>query len=171
MRPALARERRNLEDAFMRGEWPGYAWWIPGCPVRVSFGGVGGNRLLVLTPEPASLEFRTAVTSNRRDVRLASFVAADELKSQTESLAQRAAQPSTGGNMSVYSSKNSSLRELPPTWSPRMMRARGVGPPVSGSAVEEKWGQILQLRAIAASTSGICALWACACCPPVRLGG
>ena len=89
MRSSLARERKNFEGAFMRGDTSGYALWAPGCPVRVSLGGVGGNRLSLLPPEPASWELRSEVTSNRRNVRLASM-AADELKSPTESLAQRA---------------------------------------------------------------------------------
>ena len=123
---------RNLESAYARGESAERARWIPGCPVRASLGGVGGNRLLVLTPEPAPWELRPAATSNHRNVRLASMAAVDRLKSPTESLAHRAKQPSAGGNMLVYSPRNSSARELPLMWSPRTTRARGVGPPVNG---------------------------------------
>ena len=133
----LAREWKGLENAFVRGELFGYARRIPGCPARVSSGGVAGNRLLLLTPEPVSWELRNAATSNPRNVRLASMAAVDMLKSQMESLAQRAKQPSPGGHMEGYSSKSTSQRELPPMWSPRTMRVRGVGPSVNGSVVED----------------------------------
>ena len=96
-RSTLVRERKNLEGAFARGELSGFAWWISGRPVRVSLGGVGGNRLLVLTPEPASWELWTAAASNHRNVRLASLAAVDELKSQMESLAQ------PGDNLAFFS--------------------------------------------------------------------
>ena len=134
----LAGEWKNFEGAFVRGETSGYARRIPGRPVRVSLGGVGGNRLLVLTPEPASWELRAKVTSNHRNVRLASFVAVDELKSPKGSLAQRATQPPASGNMAVCSSKNSAQFELPLMWSPRMIRTRGLGPFVNGNIVEEE---------------------------------
>ena len=131
----LAGEWKNFEGAFVRGETSGYARRIPGRPVRVSLGGVGGNRLLVLTPEPASRDLWAAATSNHRNVRLASFVAVDEMKSPTESSAQGARHPSAGGNMAVYSSKNSAQFELPLMWTPRMIRTRGAGPFVNGNVV------------------------------------
>ena len=86
----LVRERKNFEGAVMRGGTSGYALWAPGCPVRVSLDGVGGNRLSLLPPEPASWELRSEVTSNHRNVQLAWMAAADELKSATESSTQRA---------------------------------------------------------------------------------
>ena len=52
----LVREWKCFERMLMRGDSDGYARRFPGCPVRVSLGGVGGNRLLLLTPEPASRE-------------------------------------------------------------------------------------------------------------------
>ena len=79
-----------------------------------------------------------ADTSSHRNARLASLVAVDKLLSQLESLAQRAKQPSSGGNMVAYPSKSSAQSELPPTWSPRTMRSRGAGPFVNGSVVEEE---------------------------------
>ena len=88
LRSPPVREWKNCESASMRGEPSGYARWIPGCPIRVSLGGVGGNRLLVLTPEPASRELWAGVTSHHRNVRSASLVAVDESKSPTESLAR-----------------------------------------------------------------------------------
>ena len=90
LRSTLVREWKNFEGAVMRGGTSGYALWAPGCPVRVSLGGVGGNRLSLLPPEPASWELRSEVTSNHRNVQLARMAAADELKSPTESSAQRA---------------------------------------------------------------------------------
>ena len=63
----------------MRGELSGCARRVPGCPVRVSLSGVGRNRLLVATPEPASWDLRVAATSNHRNARLASMAAVDKL--------------------------------------------------------------------------------------------
>ena len=48
----LMDEWRELEASYTRGAKSGVARWVPGCPVRVSIGGVGGHRMLVLTPEP-----------------------------------------------------------------------------------------------------------------------
>ena len=134
----LASDWRNLESAYARGESAGCARWVPGCPVRVPLGGVGGNRLLVLTPEQAPWDLRYAVTSNHRNARLASMVAVAKLESPTKSLAQRAEQPAAGGNIWVYSPNDRSARELPSMWSPRTMRVRGVGPSANSFAVEEE---------------------------------
>ena len=136
LRSPLVRERKNFEGAFTRGETPGYLRWIPGCPVRVSLRGVSENRLSVLTPEPASRELWTEVTSNRRNVQMASLGTVDELTSPTESFAQRAKQPSAGGYQAVYSSETSAQAHLPAMWTSHSIRQRGAGPFVNGNIAE-----------------------------------
>ena len=58
------------------------------------------------------------------------------MKSSTESLPQRAKQPSVGGNMAVYSSETSAQLDMPPMWTPRSIRARGAGPFANGDIAE-----------------------------------
>ena len=110
--------------------------------MRVSLGGVGGNRWLVMTPEPISWELRLSASGNRRNVKGVSLAKVDELKSQLESLPQRPKQQSAGGDMVVYSSRSGARRDLPPLWSPQTMHFRGVGPSVNGS-IDGEYGQIL----------------------------
>ena len=95
-----------------------------------------------MTPDPASWELRSAASGNHSNVRLASLATVDKLKSQSESLPQRAEQPSAGGIMAAYPSKNSAERTFPPLWSPCSTRLRGVDPFANGS-VDEEYGQIL----------------------------
>ena len=69
----LASEWKSLDVEYARGVRTGHARWVPGCPVRMSCGGVGGNRMLMLTPGPVSWELRRAVPANHRNVNLASL--------------------------------------------------------------------------------------------------
>ena len=98
---ARARETRALEVAFVRGDRSARARWIPGCPASVSLGGVGGNRWLVMTPEPTSWDLCLWAPENRRNVKRVSLANVDKLKSPAESLPRRPKQPSAGGDCSV----------------------------------------------------------------------
>ena len=118
----LASEWKSLDQAFVRGVRTGHPRWVPGCPVRLSCGGVGGNRMLMLTPEPVSREPWLAVTVRHRNVNLASLAEVDKLNDPSESLSQRAKQKSAGGPTAAYSSKNSSPRGVNPVWSSRTAR-------------------------------------------------
>ena len=46
-------EWKCLEVGWDAGDASSVARRVPGCPVRMSFGGVGGGRILGMTPEPA----------------------------------------------------------------------------------------------------------------------
>ena len=50
----LVNEWGSLDVDYARGVRTGHARWLPGCPFRMSCGGVGGNRMLALTPGPVS---------------------------------------------------------------------------------------------------------------------
>ena len=104
---ALVGEWKALGRAYARSDRMGQARWLPGCPVRVSCGGVGGNRMLLFTPEPASWVLWLEVSSNLRYVNLASLAEVDWLDDPAESPSQLAKQKSAGGVMAAYSSKNS----------------------------------------------------------------
>ena len=96
-RGKLAADWKGLDSAYASGDRVGHAGWVPGCPVRAACGGVGGNRLLLLTPEPVAWEFWSAVTANLRNVNLASFERVDGLGDPLESLSHCAKQKSVGG--------------------------------------------------------------------------
>ena len=91
-------------------------------------GGVDGNRLLLMAPEPVSWDLWLAVSSNLRDVNCASLSEVGKLGMPLESLSQRAKQVSPGGTMAIYASKNSAQCTASPTWSLSTARERGVGP-------------------------------------------
>ena len=137
----LVREWRTLEDAYVRGDRSGSAPWVPGCPVRVSPAGVGGDRWLVEVREPISWELRSSVSEKHLNVERVSLVKVDKLQSHMESSSQRSEQPSAGGDMAAYSSKSGAKRDSLPLWSPRAMRIHGVGPSVNGSN-DGEYGQI-----------------------------
>ena len=48
VRAQFVAKRIRLEDGFRLS---GVSRWVPGCPVRMSPGGVGGGRMLGVTPE------------------------------------------------------------------------------------------------------------------------
>ena len=81
----LVTEWKCLGQEAARGDRSGRARWVPGCPVRVARGGVGGNRLLLLTPGPVTWELRPAATANLRNVNLASLAEVDKLNNPFES--------------------------------------------------------------------------------------
>ena len=110
----------------------------PGCPARVACGGVDGNRLLLMAPEPVSWDLWLAVSSNLRDVNFASLAEVGKLGMPLESLSQRAKQVSPGGTMAIYASKNSAHCAVGPMWSLDTARQRGVGPLVGGQIVVEE---------------------------------
>ena len=85
-----------------RGDLSGHARWLPGCPVRVSCCGVGGNRMPLLTPEPAPWALWLEVSPDLRNVNLATLAEVGRLDGPAESLSQRAKQKSAGGLMVVY---------------------------------------------------------------------
>ena len=49
----LEAERSRLEAEWVAGNVSGFPRWVPGRPARLSLGGVGGGRMLALSPEPA----------------------------------------------------------------------------------------------------------------------
>ena len=138
----LVREWLALGGAYVRGDSPGSARWFPGCPARVSAGGVGGNRWLVMTPGPIPRDLRSPVSGNHRNAKRVSLANADKLKFPLESLSQRPKQPSAGGNVAKYSSKSGAKRDLLPRRPPRTMRIHGAVPSVNGSN-DDEYGQIL----------------------------
>ena len=114
-----------MDRSCARGGRAGHARWFPGCPARVSRGGVGGNRMLLLTPEPASWALWLEVSSNLRYVNLASLAEVDRLDDPVESPLQRAKQKSAGGLMAAYSSRNSAQCRANPMWSPIWCPSQG----------------------------------------------
>ena len=133
---ALAEERSRLGRSFATGDRSGHARWFTGRPARVMAGGVGGNRVPLIVPEPAALATWLSVASNLRNVNLASLDEVDKLGDPSESLAQRAKQASAGGAMVVYLSKNSRQGSAKEMWSPKTIRDRNVGPLVDGMIAE-----------------------------------
>ena len=142
-RAALVGEWKGLDRSCARGERRGRPRWLPGCPVRVSCGGVAGNRMLLLTPEPASRALCLEVSSNLRNVNLASLAEVDRIGDPAESLSQRAKQKSAGGLMAAYSPKISAQFRANPVWPPRSARLRKVGPLADGLIPQEELAQIL----------------------------
>ena len=134
----LLSEWKVLDQAYGRGDRTGCARRVPGCPVRSSRGGVGGNRMLLLTPEPVPWDLLLAVTANQRDVNLACLEEVDKFNDPLESLPQRAKQKSAGGNMVAISPKNSMPRDVNPMWPSSAVRSSNVGPLVGGRVVNEE---------------------------------
>ena len=107
--------------------------------MRAACGGVGGNRLLLLVPEPITSELRLEVTSNLRNVRLGRMSGIDESGDSQESLSQRARQPSAGGQMVVYSSRSGMQRAANPMRPESTARGRKVRPLSSDGIAGERW--------------------------------
>ena len=126
----------NGRDWTVLTHW--VAHWVAGCPVRASCGGVGGNRLLLLTPELVSWALWMEVSSNLRNVNFASLAEVDKLNDPQESLPQRAKQRSAGGMMVAYASKNNAPSMVSPMWSPSSVPERKVGPLVDGRIISEE---------------------------------
>ena len=132
----LVREWRALEAAHVRGDRSACARWSPGCPLRVSLGGVGGNRWFVMIPEPIAWDLWSSVSENHRNAKRVNLAQVDKSKSQLESLSQRHKLPSAGGDMAACSSKSGAKRDLLPSWSPRTMR-------IAAGSNGDEYGQIL----------------------------
>ena len=133
----LVGEWKDLGRAYVRGDREGHARWLPGCPAHVSCGGVGGNRLILLTPEPASWDRWLEASANLRNVNLASLAEVDKLGEPSAPLPPRAKQKSPGGTMAVYAPKDSAQRRVNPTWPPRSVRKHEAGPCVDGLIFSE----------------------------------
>ena len=133
----LVTDSKRLGRAYAPSVRGGHARMFPGCPVRVSCSGVGGNRLLLLAPEPVSRDLWFEVSPSLRNVNFASLAKVDRLDDPSESLSQRAMQKSHGGAMAVYAPKNSAPRRVNPTWPPATVRGRRVGPWVGGLILPE----------------------------------
>ena len=129
---SLVKEWRSLVRAHARGVRGGHARWLPGCHGRVSCGGVGGSRLLLLTPAPVSWDLWLGVSPNLRSANFASLAEVDKSDDPAESPSQRAKQTSPGGTMAAHASKNSAQRRANHTWPPKSVRERKVGPMVGG---------------------------------------
>ena len=128
----------RLDRRFANGDNAGYVRWFTGCPVRAMAGGVGGNRLLLMVPEPASWATWLTASSNLRNVNRASLAEVDKSDDPSGSLAQRAKQVSAGGKMAVHPPKTSRQRRVKDIWSPKSAKARKVGPMVDGVIMEEQ---------------------------------
>ena len=61
--------RMRLGAEWAAGDESNVARWAPGCPVRMSIGGVGGGRILGLTPEPAQWSIWEVMVDGHRNVR------------------------------------------------------------------------------------------------------
>ena len=123
----LVKGRKGSGRAYAHGVRGGHARWVPGCPVRVSGGGVGGYRLLLLAPGPVSWNLWLAVPPNLRNVNFASLAEVDRLGEPLEALSRRAKQKFPRGTTNG-APKNSAPRMVNPTWSPKSARERKVGP-------------------------------------------
>ena len=90
------------ERAYTQGDHAAQARWMSGGPVRAAIGGVGGNRWLLLVPEPVSAELRRSVSRNLRNVKMTHLAEVDRIGDAQVSLTQRAKQPSAGGAMTIF---------------------------------------------------------------------
>ena len=82
--------------------------------MRAAIGGVGGNRWLLMVPEPIPADLWRSVSGNLRNVKLTCLSDVNRDGNAQSPLAQRAKQPSAGGAMSVFSSKTGSRRHVAP---------------------------------------------------------
>ena len=101
---------------------------MSGGPVRAAIGGVGGNRWLLMVPEPVSAEAWRAVTGNLRNVKMTRLSEVDRIGDAQVSLAQRAKQPSAGGTMTIFSPKSGSRRHVTPLGTEEPVREQDVDP-------------------------------------------
>ena len=110
----MADEWEELERAYMQGDVTVQARWMSGGPVRAAIGGVGGNRWLLMAPEPVPAELWRLVSGNLRNVKMTRLTEVDRAGDAQTSLAQRAKQPSAGGTMTVSSPKTGTRRHVTP---------------------------------------------------------
>ena len=93
----------RLEARWVAGDKSHVARWVPGCPIRMFLGGVGGGRRLGVSPEAVLRPTWRVVASNRRNVRGLSFEYVGAHGTSADRSAQRAKPPSAGGQMVVFS--------------------------------------------------------------------
>ena len=101
---------------------------MSGGPVRAGIGGVGGNRWLLMAPEPIPAELWRSVSGNLRNVKMTRVAEVDRLGDAQVSLAERAKQPSAGGAMAIYSSKTGTRRYVAPLGDERDSRDQDAEP-------------------------------------------
>ena len=128
----MVNEWEELERSYIDGDTTVHARWMSGGPVRAAIGGIGGNRWLLMVPEPITAELWRAVSGNLRNVKLTRLSDIDGAGDADASLAQRAKQPSAGGIMKVFSSKTGMRRNVEP-WGEE---DRGSAQPEAGSVSE-----------------------------------
>ena len=113
----LASEWEHLGMVWPNGNNSEVARRAPGCPVRVAFGGVGGGRLLGLSPGPALSPGRAGEVKNRRNFRGLVLEFSDAHGDVGEPLGQRSGPPPPEGDMLVFLSKSGNKLATPPPMS------------------------------------------------------
>ena len=73
------------------------ARWASGCVVDIAFGGVGGRRILSITPEPAQWSAFSDMVRDHRDVRDLPIESHDATGGAGDTVAQRSKSLSVGG--------------------------------------------------------------------------
>ena len=116
-------EWRRLEAERAAGDNFGVARRVRGCPGRMSFRGVGGGRMLGVTPGPVLWPPWLAVVYNRRNVRALLFDSVGAHGTAADRLGQRSKPPSAGGEMAGCFSPIGRMSSLPTpiTWSETKM--------------------------------------------------
>ena len=104
---------KRLGVEWTAGDKSNVACWDPGCPVRMSPGGVGGGRILGITPEAAPWSTWEVLVDRRRNVRGLLFENVDAHGTEVDRLGRRAEAPSPGGDIRVYSSPSGKRIALP----------------------------------------------------------
>ena len=128
---------RQLEEQYSRGAISGVARLVVGRPVRFAIGGVGSNRLLVLTPEPVAWQLRCFGTGNHRNAKFPSLAEVDKRCVPLESSPRRAEQPSFGGKVTAYSSASGFPRDSELMWPKDKMESLDVSPSFVAPAEEK----------------------------------
>ena len=110
----LVEEWSEQERAYMQDDHSVQTKWMSGGPVRATIGGIGGNRWLLMVPEPVTAEVWRAVSGNLRNAKMTRLEDVDRLGDAQVSLAERAKQLSAGGSMTIFSSRTGSRRQVMP---------------------------------------------------------
>ena len=106
--------------------------------MRATWGGVGGNRMLLKVPEPITSELWPEVTGDLRNVRLGRLSEVDARGDPQQSSVSRAKQPSAGGRMVAYSPKSGTQRAVEPWQSPDLALGRKAKPLSEGGIPAER---------------------------------
>ena len=131
-------EWNDHERGYTQGDHSAQAQWMSGGPLRAAVGGVGGNRWLLMAPEPITAELWRSVTGNLRNVKMARLSEVDRIGDARVPLAQRAKQPSAGGAMAIYSPKTGMRRSVSPLGAEGDSREQGVEPVIPEGAAGER---------------------------------